>query len=258
MSLAQHLIELRKRLFISVVALLAAMAVSFFITDWVIKIMTMPIEMVDASRGGGQDVQLMFDSVTSGFDLRLRISFAIGMILSAPIWLMQIWLYISPAMKRREVAFTLGFAGAAIPLFFAGCAVGWWLLPNIIELLSTFVPEQSTLFYQYSYYYDFVFKLILVVGIAFVIPVFLVVLNLAGVLSARSILKGWRVAVLVATLIAGITTPAVDVVSMLLLGGMLIVLYFAAALVALLFDRRKSKRESVDHGATKPVKQESK
>lgn len=248
MSLAQHLIELRKRLVISVIALVIAMVLAFFITDWVIKVMTVPIEMVDASRGGNHDVELMFDSVTSGFDLRMRIAFAIGMIISAPVWLLQIWLYISPAMKRREAAFTIGFAATAIPLFFAGCAVGWWLLPNIIEIMSSFVPEQSTLFYQYSYYYDFVFKLLLIVGIAFVVPVFLVALNLAGILSGRSILKGWRIAILLATLIAGIATPSVDVVSMLLLGSMLIILYLAAAVVSLIFDRRKTKRNEADFG----------
>ena len=84
----------------------------------------------------------------------------------------------------------------------------------------------------------------MVVGVAFVLPVFLVALNLAGIMSGRAILKGWRVAILIATIFAALTTPAADIVSMLILGGILIVLYFAAALLSLLFDRRKRKRDA--------------
>ena len=66
----------------------------------------------------------MFDTVTSGFDLRIRISFAIGLMISAPVWLWQIWAFIMPGLTRKEIRYTVGFLGAAIPLFFAGCYVG--------------------------------------------------------------------------------------------------------------------------------------
>ena len=93
-----------------------------------------------------------------------------------------------------------------------------------------------------SYYYDFVFKLLIVIGIAFVLPVFLVALNLAGVMSGIAILKGWRIAVLVAFVFAALATPAADIVSMLMLAGMLVVLFFAAAGLSILFDKRRAKR----------------
>jgi sec-independent protein translocase protein TatC len=109
--------------------------------------------------------------------------------------------------------------------------------------MATFVPEQGALFFKYDYYYDFIFKLLVVVGVAFVLPVFLVALNLAGVASGVAILKGWRVAILVSTIFAAVATPAADITSMLLLGGIMVVLYFAAALVSLFFDRRRRKRE---------------
>src|SRR5690606_6000175 len=95
-------------------------------------------------------------------------------------------------------------------------------------------------------YYDFTLKLMLVVGVSFVLPVFLVALNVAGVMSGRAILKGWRVAILIATVFAALATPAADVVSMLLLAGILVVLFFAAAGFSLLFDRRKKKRAAAD------------
>ena len=89
-------------------------------------------------------------------------------------------------------------------------------------------PTGAASFYDATYYYDFVFKLLIVIGVSFVLPVFLVALNLAGVMSGRAILKGWRVAVLVTTVFAAIATPAADVVSMLMLAGIMVVLYFAA------------------------------
>ncbi len=155
-----------------------------------------------------------------------------------------------PGLTRREIRYTIGFIASAVPLFFAGIAVGWLIMPHIIELMAQFVPVQGALFYQYDYYYDFIIKLLLVVGVAFILPVFLVALNLAGILSGKAILKGWRVAVLVIAVFAAVATPAADIVSMLLLGGILVVLYLGAAGISLLFDWRRSRRERAADGLT--------
>ena len=244
MSLGQHLVELRKRLVISALAIVVGMVVGFLITDPVLKLITEPIRQVAESRGEAGSVELMFSTVTSAFDLRLRIAFAIGIMISSPIWLWQIWAFIMPGLTRKEITYTWGFLGAAIPLFFVGCFVGLQIMPHIVELMNGFVPEGGAAFYDAPYYYDFVFKLLVVVGVSFVLPVFLVALNLAGVMSGRAILKGWRVAVLVATAFAALATPAADVVSMLILAGILVVLFFIAAGISLLFDRRRAKRDS--------------
>ncbi|KAA9152026.1 twin-arginine translocase subunit TatC [Microbacterium lushaniae] len=243
MSLGQHLIELRKRLMIAAAALVVGMIVAFFITDGVIDVLTEPIRTVAADRGTDL-VALNFDTVTSAFDMRMRIAFAIGLLLSAPVWMWQIWAFIMPGLTRKETRYTVGFVAAAVPLFFGGCVVGVIIMPHIIELMATFVPDQGAQLFTAVTYYDFVFKLLIVIGVAFVLPVFLVALNLAGVMSGKAILKGWRVAVLVATIFAALATPAADVVSMLLLAGILVVLFFAAAGLSMLFDRRRRRREN--------------
>jgi len=244
MTLGQHLIELRRRLMIGGIGLVVGMVIAAIITDPVINLLTEPIRVI-AEQRGDDFTRLNFDTITSGFDLRVRIAFAIGLLLSAPIWLWQIWAFVVPGLTRKEVRYTVGFLAAAIPLFFAGMALGWLVMPHVIEVMARLVPEQGSLFYKYDYYYDFVFKLLLVVGIAFVLPVFLVALNVAGVMSGRAILRGWRVAVLVAAGFGAVATPAADVVSMLMLAGILVLLYFAAAGVSLLFDRRRAKRQAV-------------
>lgn len=241
MSLGGHLVELRRRLIISAAALVVAMIVAFFVTDPIIDFITEPVRRIQDERGA-EIVALTFSSVTSPFDLRMRIAFSIGIFLAAPVWLWQIWAFIMPGLTRKEVRYTVGFVLAAVPLFFAGCYVGSLVVPHVIELMATFTPEGANNLYEASKFYDFTLKLLLVVGISFVLPVFLVALNLAGIMSGRAILKGWRAAILIATVFAALATPAADVVSMLLLAGILTVLFFAAAGVSMLFDRRKNKR----------------
>ncbi|MFT4212120.1 MAG: twin-arginine translocase subunit TatC [Microbacterium sp.] len=243
MSLSAHLVELRKRLMIAAAALVVAMVVAFFITDPVISVITEPIRVIAATRGDDFSA-LNFGTVTSAFDMRMRIAFTIGIFLSAPVWIWQVWAFIMPAMTRKEVRYTVGFVGSAIPLFFAGCYVGILIMPHVIELMWSFTPEGGANFYNAQDYYDFVFKLMIVIGVAFVLPVFLVALNVAGIVSGKAILKSWRIAVLVVVLFAAIATPAADIISMLMLGGILIVLYIAAAGVSLLFDRNRRKREA--------------
>ncbi|MGC5170075.1 twin-arginine translocase subunit TatC [Microbacterium sp. DT81.1] len=253
MSLGAHLVELRRRLMISAAGLVAGMVIAFIVTDVIIRVLTDPIRLVAEARGDEAEVALMFTTVTSGFELRMRISVVVGLILSAPVWLSQIWLFVMPGLTRKETRYTWGFLGAAIPLFFAGAYVGWLMVPHIVELMATFVPDGGSLFYDTSFYYDFVLKLVLVVGVSFVLPVFLVLLNVAGVMSGKAILGGWRIAVLVITLFAAIATPAADIVSMLMLAGIMVVLYFAAVGVALLFDRRRAKNAAKIAGSPEPL-----
>lgn len=253
MSLGGHLVELRKRLMISVLALVVALVVAFFISEPIIRLLTVPINIVSDTRDDADKVTLMFSTVTSGFELRMRIAVAVGVILSAPVWLSQIWLFVMPGLTRKETRYTWSFLGSAIPLFFAGTYVGWLIMPHVVELMATFVPEGAGLFYDSAYYYDFILKLLLVIGVSFVMPVFLVLLNAAGVMSGMAILKGWRIAVLVITLFSAMATPAADVVSMLMLAGIMVVLYFAAVGVSLLFDRRRAKRQKAILAAGSPA-----
>ncbi len=242
MSLGAHLIELRRRLIIAAIALVVGMVVAFLVTDPIIHFITEPIRHV-ADERGDNIVALTFASVTAPFDLRMRIAFSIGIFLSAPVWLWQIWAFIMPGLTKKEVRYTISFVAAAIPLFFGGCYVGTLVVPHVIELMAGFTPEGGNNLYEASAFYDFVFKLMIVVGVSFVLPVFLVALNVAGIMTGRAILKGWRVAILIACVFGALATPAADLVSMFMLAGILIVLYFAAALVSLLFDRRRRKRD---------------
>lgn len=238
MTLGEHLLELRKRLFIAAIAIVVGMVIGFLLSNIVIELMSAPIEEIAETK----NASLNFDTVTSGFDLHMKVALTIGFVISAPVWLYQIWAFLVPGLKRNEVRYILGFILTAIPLFFAGCFAGWIVMPHIVELMARFTPQDASNLYQAGYYYDFILKLVLAVGIAFVLPVFLVLLNFVGVLSAKAIIKGWRVALLVIMLFCAIATPAADVISMFLLAVPMIILYFAAYIVAYFNDRRRAKR----------------
>jgi sec-independent protein translocase protein TatC len=244
MTLTGHLSEFRRRVTIAIVGVLVGAVVGFAITDSLIEILTAPIRDI-AQTSGDTSVALSYFSVTAAFDLRMRIAILAGFLLSAPVWIWQAWAFVTPGLTRKEVRYTVGFTAVAGALFLGGCAAGLAVVPHVIELMSSFVPEGGAQFYDSSYYYDFVLKLIVVTGIAFLFPIFLVALNFAGVLSGVGILRGWRFAIVAAATFAALATPAADLVSMAMLSGILIVLYMLAAVVALVADRRRNRSASL-------------
>lgn len=242
MRFVEHLVEFRNRLVVSIVGIAVGMVVGWLLTGPALDAMRVPIARIAEGRTGGASIN--FTNVTSAFDIRLQMALTLGVVVSSPVWLYQAWMFLMPGLKRNERLYALGFLGSAIPLFLAGCWTGWSLMPRIVELMASFAPAQDTVFFDAKYYYTFVLQLCLAVGVAFVVPVLLVMLNFAGVLSGRTILRSWRMAILGTALFAAIATPAADVLSMFLLMLPMLALYFAAVGIALLNDRRRARREA--------------
>lgn len=241
MSLWGHLRELKNRFAIAAIGVIVAMIIGFFVSDWVIDWLMEPIQQV-ADKRGDTLVGFNYTSIAGPFNQRLRIAFTIGFFLSAPVWLWQIWAFIMPGLTRKEIKYTVGFSAAAIPLFFGGLYLAVTVLPRVIEVMASFTADGASNLYDAQTYYDFVFKFMLAIGVAMVLPVFIVALNMAGILSAKAILKGWRIAVLVCMLFAALATPAADLVSMFMIAGILLALYFMAAGLAVFVDRRRAKK----------------
>jgi len=240
MSLGQHLIELRKRLYLAAAGLLIGAIAGWFLSDFVWDQLREPIYAIINAQH--RNAQINYPDITSAFDLKLKISIYVGLIVSSPVWLYQIFAFLVPGLSRTEKKYTFGFLLTAIPLFLAGCAAGWVVLPHVVELMTSFAPAEDSAFISAQGYFDFVLKLVVAIGIAFVLPVFIVLLNFAGVISAASIIKSWRIAILVIVLFTAIATPAADVVSMFLLAIPMVMLYFAAYGIAWLHDRRAAKK----------------
>ena len=240
MSLAEHLIELRKRLTISAIVILLGAIGGFFLAPFVIDGIRTPINEIAEQR----NAQIVYTGVTESFDLRILIAVTIGLIVTSPIWLYQIFAFLVPGLTGREKKYTFGFFFSAVPLFLAGGATGWLLFPHMVVLLTSFSNYEDATLLSARPYYDFVAKLVLAIGIAFVLPVFLVLLNFIGILSAGTILRGWRVALLVIFVFCALATPSADIVSMFLLAIPMTLLYLAAGAVAWVHDRAVARREA--------------
>ncbi|RRJ87318.1 twin-arginine translocase subunit TatC [Gulosibacter macacae] len=240
MGLVEHAIEFRDRFIICLVAVVLAMVAGFFLTGPALDIIRQPIETLQQARGS--KVSINFSNVTTAFDLRMQMALTLGIVIASPVWLYQLWMFLMPGLKKNERRYALGFLGAAIPLFLGGVVVGFWVMPRIVEVMTGFAPVEDTVFYDAKTYYSFVLTLCIAVGVAFVVPVILVMLNFAGVLAGRTILRGWRVAVVASAFFAALATPAADVLSMFLLMLPMVALYFIAGGIARLNDRRREKR----------------
>lgn len=239
MPLRAHLRELRRRATIAAIAILVAAIAGFLLSDLIIAAAAEPIHRIESV-----DAAMNFTTIGGPFELRFKVALAAGLLLSSPVWLYQIWAYVVPGMTRRERRMGIAFVMTAVPLFVAGAYAGWSVLPNIVLLLSSFAPDGSSSFLTAAEYFDFLIKLVIAVGLGFVAPLALVAFNAAGVISAATILRGWRVAVVIVVIFTATVTPAADVLSMVLLAIPMVGLYFAAYGWCALHDRRVSRAQA--------------
>lgn len=241
MSLADHLRELRNRVVISGLAILAGAVVGWINYERILGQLTKPLYDLAKKRHGV--VNINFTSMTDAFAIQINVSLFVGIILASPIWLMQVWGFIVPGLTRKEKRVARLFIVAAVPLFIAGCTLAYLFVPRAVDVLLSFTPPGAYNLQQATDYLNFILKFILAFGFAFLLPVFLVALNLAHVLSGRAMLKGWRPTVMLIFVFCAVMTPTPDPWSMLFLAIPMIALYFGAVGVSLLLDRSRTEHE---------------
>lgn len=244
MSLGGHLKELRNRLVKSALFIAVGSVGGWFAFDPVFQALQHPVLELAKKHGGSSTIN--FGSVVSAFDLRMQVAIFLGVVIASPFWLYQLWRFVTPALKTRERRYTIGFLSAAIPLFLAGCALAWFAFPTFVSSLLSFTPSGSANVINAAEYILFALRVLLVFGIAFVLPVVLVMLNFIGIISAKSILRGWRTAILTAAVIAALATPVSDPMSMLLVMVPLLALYYLSAGIASARDKATARRRTAE------------
>ena len=242
MSLGSHLRELRTRLSWSAGFILAGSVVGWFLFDPVFRILQQPLLEVTQRRG--IEAIVNFGTVVSAFDLRIQISIFLGVILTSPVWLWNFWAFIAPGLKQKEKRYATGFTVAAVPLFLGGTALAWTSLPGFVVVLIGFTPEGSSNVINASEYILFAIRILLIFGIAFVMPVVLVLLNFAGLATGRGILKSWRLALFIIAVVSALATPTAEPMTMFLLMAPLSALYFSAIGIAMANDKRRERKLS--------------
>jgi sec-independent protein translocase protein TatC len=245
MPLMEHLRELRARIFKSFLAIVAGSVVGWIYFDQIFDFMIAPLKSAASDLAAkGLTVELTFTSVTAPFTLQVRIAAMAGVVLASPIWIYQIWAFITPGLLKRERRYAYAFLLTAVPLFLAGVAAALWVLPKGLELLIGFTPESVSNLLPVDTYLTFLVRTMIVFGIGFLVPIFIVALNLIGVLSANAIRRSWRWTVLAVFLFGAIATPTGDPISMMLLAGPMLLLILIAFGICLLNERRRARRSS--------------
>jgi sec-independent protein translocase protein TatC len=239
MPLREHLAELRTRLLKSAAAVLVGAVAGWFLYDPIFQQLQKPLTEIAQERGIQANIN--FSDISSAFNLQLKLAVYLGLVLASPVWLYQLWAFVMPGLTKKERRYGIAFVGVGVPLFLSGIGLGWLVIPNAVQFFVTFAPEGTSILPSADVYILFVTRVLLVFGIAFLLPLFLVALNLAGLLSSKRLGDGWRVAVFLIFLFAAIASPSPDVGSMLALAFPMVGLYLVAWLITLAVDRRRAK-----------------
>ena len=247
MPLLDHLRELRKRIMRAAFFIFIFSILGFVYYDQIITTLAEPVCDLKLAQSSGSNNcgSLFISGVLGPLNLQVKVAFLTGVIISAPFWLYQLWAFIAPALHRKERRKSVFFIIAATPFFTLGAALAYYILPIAIKVLFGFTPDSLNNLVRFDDYLSFVLRIILIFGLAFELPVFLVSLNLIGVLSGKAILKPWRFAIFGITLFVAAFSPTADPLSMAALALPLILFYFGAGGIALLVDKKREKKSKV-------------
>lgn len=243
MPLTEHLRELRSRLVKSGLAIVIGMVIGWIyyaeIFAWISEPFT---DVIAESKANGQDVVLALTGVADPFVLQIQVSAAAGIALSSPVWLYQLWRFVTPGLHRNEQKWAIGFAAVATPLFAAGITLAYVVLPFGLEILLGFTPANVENIVSVDRYLSFFLRTILVFGVGFLTPLLIVLLNFAGILSGKRLVSWWRWIIFTVLIFSAVATPTGDPINLMLLAGPIMILVIIAVGISLLNDRRRARK----------------
>lgn len=247
MSVLDHLRELRRRLILVVLFISLGAVLGWVLYDPVLSFLKHPYCSVPVTHrysADGTSCDLIYTGVLDGFTTRLKVAFIAGTVFTAPLWLYQIWAFITPGLRRNERKYTLWFIAASTSLFLAGMALAYVVLAKGLNVLLSSAGSGTQALLTVNAYLGFVTMMLLVFGAAFELPLLVVMANLAGVLPAKLLVKSQRLGIFLIFLFAAVATPSTDPFTMIAMALPMVALFEVAVLVAVVHDRRKARRKA--------------
>ena len=253
MSLYDHLRELRYRVIISALAVVVTASLAAFFYRTVLNLVMWPWHSALTDlKAANPDVatQVVNQEISGPFMLALKVSAMAGLMLACPVWLYQLWKFIVPALLDKEKRYARNFVVSAIPLFLLGCAVGYFVLPKGISVMLQFTPDGLGIVNQLDLnkFLQLELLLILLFGVSFLLPVILVMLNLAGVVTGQQLAKARTFAIFGCFVFGAVATPSTDPFSMTALALPMAIMYVAAEFICRRNDKAKAKRLAASGG----------
>lgn len=243
MDLTGHLRELRRRMVFSLIAFLGLSVIAFFFYPVLLELIRGPLCSLDPRYLGPQGCDLIFTKVGGGFMFRLKVTALAGIFLASPVWLYQLWAFVTPGLTTKEKKYAMPFLFTSVVLFAAGGLIAYLAMPQGLRLLLTIGGEGLIAFLDAEKYLSFVGLMVLGFGVMFEMPIFLFFLGLVGVISATQLRKQRRVAIVSIVALAAVVTPSQDPYTLLALSVPLYLLYELTIVALRLVDRARAKRE---------------
>ncbi len=245
MSLGEHLGELRMRLIRSIIAVALGASTILAFYDPILKFLTRPYRELCKNRPDFNcDGSLFALGPLDGLSARMKIAGYGGLIIALPVVLWQLWRFIVPALSKKEKKYTIPFIGSSVVLFVSGCTLAYWTLSRALEFLISWSGAEVNQAFQITKYVSLVILMILAFGVGFLSPLLIVFLQLVGVVTPRTLIRQWRIAIVTIFFMAAIITPSGDPITLMALGLPLTLLYFVAILIGFIATRNRAHRDN--------------
>jgi sec-independent protein translocase protein TatC len=239
MTLVEHLSELRRRIIISLVAVGVGAIVAFIFYDWIFHFLSHPYrELTKNQHGCGPDgCSLVATDPLQPFAVRLKVATYGGIVLALPVWLWELWRFVTPGLHRRERRYAIPFILSSIVLFCLGGFVAWLTVPKALQFLASVGGTNITPFFTADKYLTLISLMIVAFGISFEFPVVLVFLMVAGLLKSRTLSRGRRWWAVGITTFAAVITPSQDPYSLMFMAIPMYLFYEASILIGKLMKK---------------------
>ncbi|MBF8188174.1 twin-arginine translocase subunit TatC [Nonomuraea sp. K274] len=246
MPLMEHLRELRNRVLVALAAVVVGLIIGWIVSGPVWEVLKEPYCSTGASRQLTGECSLTFTGIFSSFFITLKVSLMVGLVVSSPAWLYQIWAFVTPALYRTEKRYTMAFLGLAIPLFALGAALAYFIMDTSLAFLLSFSLEGTVATIAIDDYLDYVLIMVLIFGVSFELPLLLVFLNIIGVLPRETVSKHRRLIIFLMFVFGAVVTPGGEPIAMMALAAPMIILFLAAELIMYLREKRQPQSEFGD------------